>query len=130
MVIAARLAPMPHHRNLSGPEAAGPQGTRRNARVLGTMVRSRRLELPRVAPQRPQRCASTNSATTARGEARGLAEASENVKRAEQRAISGGPGGAPRIAVLVDREGMGDVILKAPFLRALRRAFPGHAVWW
>ena len=24
-----------------------------------------RLELPRVAPQRPQRCASTNSATTA-----------------------------------------------------------------
>src|SRR5690606_15800553 len=25
------------------------------------MVRSRRLELPRVAPQRPQRCASTNS---------------------------------------------------------------------
>src|SRR6185312_14208377 len=33
------------------------------------MVRSRRLELPRVAPQRPQRCASTNSATTARGRA-------------------------------------------------------------
>jgi len=32
--------------------------------------------------------------------------------------------------VLVDREGMGDVILKAPFLRALRRAFPDHAVWW
>ena len=32
-----------------------------------TMVRSRRLELPRVAPQRPQRCASTNSATTALG---------------------------------------------------------------
>src|SRR5690554_3466648 len=31
-----------------------------------SMVRSRRLELPRVAPQRPQRCASTNSATTAR----------------------------------------------------------------
>src|SRR5215469_10643487 len=30
------------------------------------MVRSRRLELPRVAPQRPQRCASTSSATTAR----------------------------------------------------------------
>jgi ADP-heptose:LPS heptosyltransferase len=39
-------------------------------------------------------------------------------------------GAAPRIAVLVDREGMGDVILKAPFLRALRRAFPDHAVWW
>ena len=30
------------------------------------MVRPRRLELPRVAPQRPQRCASTNSATAAR----------------------------------------------------------------
>ena len=29
------------------------------------LVRSRRLELPRVAPQRPQRCASTSSATTA-----------------------------------------------------------------
>ncbi len=32
---------------------------------VSEMVRSRRLELPRVAPQRPQRCASTNSATTA-----------------------------------------------------------------
>ena len=40
--------------------------TRRSGCLL---VRSRRLELPRVAPQRPQRCASTNSATTARGRA-------------------------------------------------------------
>jgi ADP-heptose:LPS heptosyltransferase len=32
--------------------------------------------------------------------------------------------------VLVDREGLGDVILKAPFLRGLRRAFPEHEVWW
>ncbi len=34
------------------------------------------------------------------------------------------------IAVLVDREGLGDVMLKAPFVRALRRAFPDHPVWW
>jgi ADP-heptose:LPS heptosyltransferase len=34
------------------------------------------------------------------------------------------------IAVLVDREGLGDVMLKRPFLMALRRAFPEHDVWW
>lgn len=34
------------------------------------------------------------------------------------------------IAVLVDREGLGDVMLKVPFLRALRRTYPGHDVWW
>ena len=35
-----------------------------------------------------------------------------------------------RIAVLVDREGLGDSLLKIPFLRAIRRAYPEHRVWW
>ena len=35
-----------------------------------------------------------------------------------------------RIAVLVDREGLGDALLKVPFLRAVRRAFPEHRIWW
>ena len=35
-----------------------------------------------------------------------------------------------RIAVLVDREGLGDALLKLPFLRAVRRAFPQHRIWW
>lgn len=38
--------------------------------------------------------------------------------------------GERRIAVLVDREGLGDALLKIPFLRAIRRAFPEHRLWW
>jgi ADP-heptose:LPS heptosyltransferase len=34
------------------------------------------------------------------------------------------------IAVLVDREGLGDALLKLPFLRAVRRAFPNRQLWW
>ncbi len=61
-------------RNTLRPNAAGARpNAKKTARKISEliglekpMVRSRRLELPRVAPQRPQRCASTNSATTAR----------------------------------------------------------------
>ena len=34
------------------------------------------------------------------------------------------------IAVLVDREGLGDVLLKLPLLHAIGRGFPGRAIWW
>ncbi|MBK5957207.1 glycosyl transferase family 9 [Rhodoplanes elegans] len=34
------------------------------------------------------------------------------------------------IAVIVDREGLGDSLLKLPFLRAITRAYPGRPVWW
>jgi ADP-heptose:LPS heptosyltransferase len=32
--------------------------------------------------------------------------------------------------VLVDREGLGDALLKLPFLRAIARGFPGRPIWW
>jgi ADP-heptose:LPS heptosyltransferase len=35
-----------------------------------------------------------------------------------------------RIAILVDLEGLGDAVLKVPFLRAVKRAFPKHRIWW
>jgi len=34
------------------------------------------------------------------------------------------------IAVLVDREGLGDALLKLPFLRALGQGLPDRPVWW
>jgi ADP-heptose:LPS heptosyltransferase len=34
------------------------------------------------------------------------------------------------IAILVDREGLGDVLLKLPLLRAIARGCPGRAIWW
>ena len=37
---------------------------------------------------------------------------------------------ASRIAVIVDREGLGDSLLKLPMLRAIKRACPGSEVWW
>jgi ADP-heptose:LPS heptosyltransferase len=39
------------------------------------------------------------------------------------------PDGRP-IAVIVDREGLGDVLLKLPMLRAIARAFPDRPIWW
>jgi ADP-heptose:LPS heptosyltransferase len=33
-------------------------------------------------------------------------------------------------AVLTDREGIGDVLIKMPFLRWIERAYPGHPIWW
>lgn len=38
--------------------------------------------------------------------------------------------GARPIAVIVDREGLGDVLLKLPMLRAIGRGFPGRPIWW
>lgn len=34
------------------------------------------------------------------------------------------------IAVLVDREGLGDSLLKLPFLRAIAKAYPDRPIWW
>ena len=34
------------------------------------------------------------------------------------------------IAVIVDREGLGDVLLKLPMLRAIARRFPDRPLWW
>ncbi|MCX5567734.1 glycosyltransferase family 9 protein [Kaistia nematophila] len=34
------------------------------------------------------------------------------------------------IAVIVEREGLGDVILKLPLLRAIRHARPDREIWW
>lgn len=42
---------------------------------------------------------------------------------------SGRSDGGP-IAVLVEREGLGDSLLKLPLLRALSRGYPGQPIWW
>lgn len=34
------------------------------------------------------------------------------------------------IAVIVEREGLGDALLKLPLLRAIARGFPGRPIWW
>jgi ADP-heptose:LPS heptosyltransferase len=34
------------------------------------------------------------------------------------------------IAVIVEREGLGDALLKLPLLRALAHGFPGRPIWW
>jgi ADP-heptose:LPS heptosyltransferase len=34
------------------------------------------------------------------------------------------------VAVLVDHDGLGDALIRLPFLRAVRRAWPDRPVWW
>ena len=43
---------------------------------------------------------------------------------------SGRSDAVPPLAVIVDREGLGDALLKLPFLRAIRRGFPDLPIWW
>ncbi|THD62649.1 MAG: lipopolysaccharide heptosyltransferase family protein [Bradyrhizobium sp.] len=38
--------------------------------------------------------------------------------------------GSRPIAVLVEREGLGDVLLKLPMLRTIAKGFPGRPIWW
>ncbi len=81
------------------------------------MVRSRRLELPRVTPQRPQRCASTNSATTASpSEARGLANAPRFGKATSPLRRLGAAAASTR-AVRRDRSRTGERALRGPSSR-------------
>jgi ADP-heptose:LPS heptosyltransferase len=40
------------------------------------------------------------------------------------------PTTADPIAVLTDREGIGDILMKMPFLRWIRHAFPEQPIWW
>lgn len=42
----------------------------------------------------------------------------------------GNSGASRPIAVIVEREGLGDVILKLPLLRAIRHAHPERDIWW
>ncbi len=36
----------------------------------------------------------------------------------------------PRILMLVMADGIGDATMRLPFLRALRRTYPDHELWW
>ncbi len=40
------------------------------------------------------------------------------------------PAACHPFAVLTDREGIGDILIKMPFLRWIQRAYPGHPIWW
>jgi ADP-heptose:LPS heptosyltransferase len=44
--------------------------------------------------------------------------------------VSSAAGPGRPIAVLVEREGLGDVLLKLPLLRAVARGFPETPIWW
>jgi ADP-heptose:LPS heptosyltransferase len=40
------------------------------------------------------------------------------------------PGSGHPFAVLTDREGIGDILIKLPFLRWIERVYPDHPIWW
>ena len=83
--------PFSREQGFSNPELSLPFKILRGADMQNLqMVRSRGLEPPRIAPQRPQRCASTSSATTAHrpiasSEETGFRHSSEDFAQEPQR---------------------------------------------